>query len=253
MRDFNLQDGQVIGDVRTGGDSFVQSSAIPAIDGDLKSGGQPKQHDGIITGSVQEGLSPSPVTDICTPQQLASRILNSDQIQAFRDAANAFEEEVDFSDELLTLTGIVLVSDSLRLRGNVVLSGNVVFIVDGDVHFQGPGSLRSHPPGSTATIIVPEGNLYVQADGDVEIEGTLQVGTVDMDTDEVVGGSLHVQGGSRFSLKGSLLVASGSLHSQGNSTLGISHQKPVDPNLRIVEAEDSGQTFFITAWRQSQE
>ena len=85
----------------------------------------------------------------------------------------------------------------------------------------------------------------------MDVDGTLQVGTVDVETETVIGGNFHLQGGSHLGLRGSLLITSGQFHSQGGSTLGVDHQDPVDPNLRVVEENNAG-TFVITAWRQNQ-
>ena len=250
LRDFTLQDGQVLGDVDANRDIEVQSSAIPAIDGDIDAG-RKLTNSGIITGARNDYVSPGPVTNICPPDELAPLVFDSAHIQAFRDSATSVLETLEVENDGLTETGIVHVTSDLTLAGDVVLSGNVVFIVDGNVHLHGPGSLRSAPDGSTATIIVPTGDLHIQGGGDMDVDGTLQVGTVDIEAETVIGGNFHLQGGSHLGLRGSLLVTSGQFHSQGGSTLGVEHQDPVDPNLRVVEATNAG-TFIITAWRQNQ-
>ena len=69
----------------------------------------------------------------------------------------------------------------------------------------------------------------------------------------IVDGNVHLQGGSHLGLNGNLLVASGHFHSQGGSTMSVEHQEPVDPNLSVIEEENNGGAFIITAWRQSQD
>ncbi len=231
------------GNASANGNIDVSSSASTNIGGNATAGGN-ITGSGTISGTSTQSASPDPVTNLCQGSELASRAITSDIIQGFRDSAGTTisgDLEVT-SGTTITQTGIVHVTGNFELSGTATLSGNVIYIIDGNAEIAGPGSLRSSPPGSSVTFLVPTGNFDVKENGDFTIDGAVQVGTVNTDGTGISGGNITVETNSNLTINGSAIAVNGNTDNQDNSALTVNYQPPTDSNL----TKSSG--FTLKRW-----
>lgn len=240
------QNSRVLGNVFANGNADIRSNAAPAVGGDVIAGGS-VTGGGFVMGSVSHHVTPLPVQDACAPQELTKSIFTNEEIDKFRsDATTVVDKDLDLDNQTLSMSGIVVVKGNLHLTGQIDLSDNVVFIVDGNVHLHGPGKIRSNPPGATITILVPTSDVHVQAGGDLTMDGTIQIGSINQDGTGLSGGNLHVQGGSNLEVNGTVGVFNGDMHTQGGSTFTLNYTGPTDHSLGIRMESD----FRLLYWRE---
>ena len=256
-----IQNGNVyaMGDIKingsssiTGGNAFangdidVLSSANPNIGGNAKAGGVvsgPVGWENKVSGNVYEDVSPDPVTNQCSGNNLASITITSEDIQDFRDNPDTFKIDDNYTfNSADNYTGIVYITDDFKLKEDATFSGNVIFIVDGNVEIK--GSLTSSPPGSTVTFLVPTGKFEVKGGGTFTIDGTVIVGTVNQDGSGVTGGKIEVKNGSNLTVNGNLIAVNGNINASSGGALTINYQSPNDINLIAPN------NYTMTQWRQ---
>ena len=231
LGNINVDAGQILGgDVFANGNVNLNSSGSLNVDGNATAGGS-VVGPGTVTGTTNSGVSPDPVTDLCTGPQLGDTAIPAETIQDFRDNADTtISGTYVQSGGTITYTGVVHVTGNIDLTGNIELSGNVIFVVDGNADITGPGSIRSNPPGSTVTFLVPSSNLNIYGGGTMVIDGGVQVGTINEDGSNLQGGNVNVYDGSNLAVNGSVVDLNGNINSSG-STLTINYVAPVDENL----------------------
>ena len=223
LGNINVGAGQILGgDALANGNVNLNSSGSPNVDGNATAGGS-VVGSGAVTGTKTSGVSPDPVTDLCTGPQLGDNAIPAETIQDFRDNADTtISGTYVQSGGTITYTDVVHVTGNIDLTGNIELSGNVIFVVDGNADIMGPGSIRSNPPGSTVTFLVPSSNL--------NLYGGVQVGTINEDGSNLQGGNVNVYDGSDLAVNGSVVALNGNINSSGLA-LKINYVAPVDNNL----------------------
>ena len=253
-----IQNGNVyaMGDIKingsssiTGGNAFangdidVLSSASPNIGGNATTGtgGVVSDWDE-VSGNVYEGVSPDPVINLCSGTNLADIIITSEDIQNLRDnATTTINDDYKFNSAH-NYTGIVHITDNFKLKEDATFSGNVIFIVDGNVEIK--GSLTSSPPGSTVTFLVPNRNFKVKGGGTFTIDGTVIVGTVNQDGSGVTGGKIEVKDGSNLIVNGNVIAVNGDIDASSGGAFTINYQSPNDSNLIAPN------NYTMTQWRE---
>jgi hypothetical protein len=228
------------GNAFANGDIDVKSSASPNIGGNATAGGN-VSGSGTISGTTTQGI-PAPVINQCVGTNLADIIITSDIIQGFRDnATTTISGDYEFDDDD-NYTGIVHITGDFELEENATFSGNVIFIVDGNVDIT--GSLTSSPPGSSVTFLVPNGNFKVKGGGSFTIDGTLLVGTVDQDGSNITGGNIDVKDGSDLTVNGSVIAVNGNTDASSGGSFTVNYQAPSDSNLMKPNS------YTMALWRE---
>ena len=243
-----FDDGNIVGDVTANGSVELDSSYTPNIKGDVRAGGDIIERvSNAVDGSTTDQISSPPVTDLCDSSELVAIAITSEEIDALKSqATQVVSTSLSLDSEALTLNGIVHVLGNLELSGELTLSDNVVFIVDGNVSISGPGHIRSDPAGDRVTVLVPGGNVQIEGGGDFIIDGQLQVGQID-ESGSIGGGDVQVQD-SRLVVNGSLGILNGNLQLNGTSTLKLSWQDPDERKLLLRDSESVG--FILKHWRE---
>lgn len=218
------------GNAFANGNVDLTSSASPNIEGNATASGT-ISGSGTVTGTKTPNASPLPVTNLCFGTELAKIVVTSDVIQGFRDSADTTISGDYQPGSTITLTGIVHITGNFRLTGNVTYSANVIFIVDGNGEVVGPGSLRSNPPGSTATFFVPAGNFEVKGGGSVTLDGILHVGTVDQNGSGLSGGSIDVKDGADLTVNGMAIATNGNIDASAGGAFTVNYQPLTDGKL----------------------
>ncbi len=254
-----IQDGDVyvMGNINingissiTGGNAFangninVLSSVSPTIDGNATAGGVVSGSVGWedkVSGNVSDGVS-APVTNQCSGTNLSDITITSDVIQGFRDNATTTISGDYTFDSGHNYTGIVHITGNFELTGNETFSGNVIFIVDGNANIT--GSLNSNPPGSNITFLVPTGNFDVKGGGNFTIDGTLLVGTVDPDGNNITGGNISIVDGSNLTVNGNVIAINGNTDTSSGGAFTVNYQSPNDSNLMEPNS------YKMTQWRE---
>ncbi len=230
----------------TGGNAFangnidVQSSASPNIDGNATAAGV-VAGSGTVTGTITQGVSPDPVTNLCNGTDLADITITSEDIQDFRDNATTKITGNYTFNSADNFTGIVHITGNFDLTADSTFSGDVIFIVDGNAVIS--GSLTSSPAGSTVTFLVPTGNFEVEGGVNITIDGTLLVGTVNQDGSGISGGNIIVTEGSSFTVNGNAIAVNGNTDSSSGGTFIVIYQSPSDSNF--IQG-----TYTMTQWRE---
>ena len=230
----------ITGNAFANGDIKVQSSASPNIEGNATMAGV-LFGSGTVSGTTSQGVSPDPVINLCDPAYLAGITATSDVIQDFRvNADYTFGNyEYDTSDNF---TGIVHITGDFELTADSTYSDNVIFIIDGNVDIT--GSLTSNPPGSTATFLVPNGSFKVKGGGNVVIEGTVLVGTVDSDGSNPIGGSIDVTEDSNLTVNGRVIAVNGNTDAEDGGTFVVNYPSSDDSDLI------SQGSYAMLQWRE---
>jgi Tfp pilus assembly protein PilX len=236
----------ITGNAFANGNIDLESSASLNIDGNATAGGivsGPVGWENKVSGSVSDGVSPDPVIDQCSGNNLADIIITSEDIQDFRDNPDTFKITHNYTfNSAHNYTGIVHITGNFKLEENATFSGNVIFIVDGNVEIK--GSLTSSPPGSTVTFLVPTGNFKVKDGGTFTIDGTVLVGTVNQDGSGVTGGKIEVKNGSNLTVNGNVIAVNGDIDASSGGAFTINYQSPNDSNLIAPN------NYTMTQWRQ---
>ncbi|MEE9260420.1 MAG: pilus assembly PilX N-terminal domain-containing protein [Candidatus Scalindua sediminis] len=233
----------ITGNAFANGDIKVQSSASPNIEGNATMAGV-LFGSGTVSGTTSQGVSPDPVINLCDPAYLAGITVTSDVIQDFRvNADYTFANyEYDTSDNF---TGIVHISGDFELTANSTYSDDVIFIVDGNVDIT--GSLTKHvsaPAGSSVIFLVPTGNFKVKGGGNVVIEGTVLVGTVDSDGSNPIGGSVDVTEDSNLTINGRVIAVNGNTDAAFGGTFVVNYPSSDDNDLI------SSGSYAMMQWRE---
>ena len=253
LGNFILSDsGNVIGDIVANGNVELGSSYDPNVNGDVQAGGNVTADPVIgVSGTTQESVLPLPVADLCEAATLAEIAITSEEIAGLKSqAGQVFSGDLTLEDETVTLTGIVVVESNLYLVGDLILSDNVVFIVDGNIHLSAPGSIESDPIAKRITLIVTEGNLEITGGARFKIDGQLQVGRIAADGDDLNGGNIQLDDDSRLVVHGSVGVLNGNLQLSDSSTLGLIWSAPQEPTLLLRGDPGQSAGFTITRWRE---
>jgi hypothetical protein len=237
----------ITGNAFANGNIDVESSAILNIDGNATAGGTV---DGLVgweskvSGTVSNGVSPAPVINRCGGTNLADITITSEDIQTFRDNYDYtfVNYEYTTSDNF---TGIIYVSGDFELTTDSTYSDNVVIVVDGSVDIT--GSLTRHasaPVGSSVVFIVPNGDFKVKGGGNVVIDGTVLVGTVDSDGSNPIGGNVKVTEDSNLTVNGNVIAVNGDTDTGLGGTFVVNYQSQDDNDLI------SSGTYAMTQWRE---
>ncbi len=239
------KDGFEVETVFVNGNASLDSQFNPNIDGNLASGGS-VSGSGTVTGTTTANVSPAPVTDLCDPAQLPKTAIPAESIQDYRDNADStVNGNYIQSNGSIPYTGVAHVTGNLELSGNMTLTGNVIFIVDGNTKITGPGKIQSSPAGSTVTFLVPSGNFVVEGNGNFQLDGSVQVGTVNQDGTGLQGGNFELHDSIKLNVDGSVSVLNGNITSEAATTLEINQVPAVDSNL--MEATPD---FFLLRWQE---
>ncbi len=250
-----IQNGDVyaIGDIVIGGTSRItggnayangnidlESTWDPNIEGCARAEGFVSDWDKVSGNVCPPGESPL-VTDLCSGTDLARITITSEDIQNFRVNATTTISGAYTFDSGDNYTGTVHITGDFELEEDATFSGNVIFIVDGNVEIE--ASLTS--TGSSVTFIVPTGDFEVKGGGSFTINGTVLVGTIDSDGSNPTGGNIDIKDGSDLTVFGNIIVVFGNTDA---ATLGgyvkVNYQSTNDPNL-IVQG-----TYAMTQWRE---
>ena len=234
------------GDVFSNGNVNLNATLEPNVDGNVTAGGSvtnPVKASGTVTLNVGPGVVP----DYCTGTELAKLAVTAEELQDYRDNADSvISGNYNQSGGDITYTGVVHVTSNAVLNGNMTLTGNVIFVVDGNVEITSPGKIQSSPPGATVTFLVPYGNMKIQGEGDFFIDGNVQVGTVNEDETGIQGGNFQVLDEARVQVTGSVATVNGNLIALGETIFGIDYSPPIDPNL----GGGSAGAYTALQWRE---
>jgi hypothetical protein len=237
-------DSRIIGNALANGNIDLESSYSPNIDGNATAGGV-VSGSGTVSGDAYPGVS-TPVTNLCDADNLGGITITSEEIQNFRDSADYSISGNYEYDPIDPFTGIVHITGDFELTADSTYSDNVVFIVDGNVDIS--GSLTSDPPGASATFLVPNGTFEVKGGGDVEIYGTVLVGTVTVDEDgrviSVSGGDVKVKDDSNLTVYGRVIVVAGNTDAGLGGTFVVNYPSSDDSDLTKPG------TYAMLHWRE---
>jgi cytoskeletal protein CcmA (bactofilin family) len=240
----------ITGNAYANRDIKVQSSASPNIEGNATMAGV-LFGSGTVSGTTSQGVSPDPVINLCDAASLADITIISDEIQNFRvNADHTFGNyEYATSDNF---TGIIHITGDFELTTDSTYSDNVIFIVDGNVDIT--GSLTKHasaPAESSVIFLVPNGNFKVKGGGNVVIDGTIIVGTVDSDgnpildpDDNPIVGSVDVTEDSNLTVNGRVIVVNGNTDAGSGGTFVVNY-----PSSGADDLISSG-SYAMMQWRE---
>ncbi len=242
----------ITGNAFANGNIDVESDAILNIDGNATAGGVvtgPVGWESKVSGTVSNGASPDPVEDLCNGTDLAAITITSEEIQNFRDNYDYtfVNYEYTTSDNF---TGIIYISGDFELLTDSTYSDNVVIVVDGVVDIT--GSLTRHASasaGSSVVFIVPNGDFNVKGGGNVVIDGTVLVGTVDSDGSNPIGGNIDVTEDSNLTVNGNIIAVNTAI-GKGNTDAGtggtfvVNYQSQDDSDLTKPG------TYAMLHWRE---
>jgi hypothetical protein len=239
----------ITGNAYANGNIDLESSASPYnIDGDAKAKGSVSGDWDKVSGNVSDGVSPDPVTNLCDAAHLGGITITSEEIQDFRDEAFSSGTYIDGNYEYDTsdnFTGIVHITEDLEITADSTFSGNVIFIVDGNVDISGSLTTTN---GSYVNFLVPNGNFKVKGGGNIVIDGTVLVGTVTVDDEgkviSVSGGDVKVTEDSNLTVNGSVIAVAGNTDTGLGGTFVVNYQSSDDNDLI------SSGSYAMMQWRE---
>ncbi len=244
-------DVQATGDIVLGGDSNITGNAFANGNIDLQSTWDPNIEGfatagGVVSGSgtvsvtpPSENVSPAPVTNLCDAAYLPGITITSEEIQNFRDNPDYTFANYEYNTGD-NFTGIIHITGDFELIADSTYSGNVLFIVDGNVDIS--ANLISTNE-STAIFLVPNGNFKVKGGGYVTIDGTVLVGTVYPDGTKT-GGDVKVTEDSNLTVNGRVLVVNGNTDAGTGGTFVVNYQSYEDGDLTKPG------TYAMLHWRE---
>ena len=237
----------ITGNAYANGNIDLSSTASPNIDGNATAGGS--VNGTAVSGTISQGVTPAPVADLCNGNNMAGITITSEDIQNFRDNADYTFVNYEYTTAD-NFTGIIYVSGDFELLTDSTYSGNVVIVVDGSVDIT--GSLTKHasaPAGSSVVFIVPNGDFKVKGFGNVVIDGTVLVGTVDADGSNPIGGNIDVTENANLTVNGNVIAVNTAV-GKGNTDAGTGGIFTV--NYQSLDGNDliNPGTYAMTQWRE---
>jgi hypothetical protein len=221
--------GLIDGSLFVNGNAKIDSTTPPAITGDVSAGGKVSADGDVVGGDIHQKLKPEPVADQCEPAELQRNSIRMEEIDRLRgDAAVVIEQDVTYSNQSLALSGVVYVMGDLTIDGDLELTDDVLFIVDGNLTLRGGGLIASDPRGAQAVFLVPEGGVNVEHKGS-QIDGAIQLGAVN-ESGDLKGSDLELSASSNLTVRGSIAVLDGDIDLK--SRLLIEHTKIDLPDLK---------------------
>jgi hypothetical protein len=170
---------EVVGSAFANGNIDLNSAAAPNVTGDATAGGSSGGVGG-VGGTLTTGAAPVPVSDECTPDQIAAAAVTQEDIQGYRDNAGTSLGSVTLNaGDVFPYTGIVHISGNFKVNGDATFNGDVVIVADGNVSID--AALTSNPPGSKLLLLMESGNLQVKNGANVTIDGSIQLGAASQD------------------------------------------------------------------------
>ncbi len=237
----------------TGGSAFsngtidLESSASPyIIDGSAEAKGPVDGDWSKVSGTVSDFASPDPVENKCDVNILGGITLTEDVIQGFRNDPDTLTIVGNYEFESTdNLSGIVHITQDFELTVDSTFSANLILIVGRNVDIS--AKLES-TNGTMVTFLVPDGDFTVQGGGDVEIDGTLLVGTVVVDQYGIVtsksGGNIDVKDNSHLTVNGSVLAVNGNTDALLGGSFVVNYESTTDSNFIKPSS------YAMTQWRE---
>ncbi len=267
MEDSGIQliengDVRAVGDIVIGGTSYITGNAYANGRIDLESDAIPYN----IVGTATAGLAvdgtgdwvnkvsedifpnvspPDPVINLCDADLLGGKTITSDDIQKLRVKANDTFGNYEYmsADDL---SGIVHITGDFELTVDSTFSANLLLIVDGSVDIS---ARLTTDNGSYVLFLVPNGSFKVKGGGDVEIDGSVLVGTVTLNDEGKVisssGGDVKVTEGSNLTINGSVIVVNGDTDANLGGTFDVNYQAPPEDGTLTKQG-----SYAMFKWRE---
>jgi hypothetical protein len=222
------------------------SSPNPNIDLDANAGGtidNPSQVGGIAT----DLLSPGPVADFCDENtSLPSITITRDLFDDLKDKATQSYGNFLLAGNPTWTNQIIAIGGDFDLVGTVTFQGENVLIVDDNVTIDA-GAITTASSSDSVIILVETGNINLINGANVDIDGAVVVGTVDVCGGNLSGGSLTVDSSSVLEVDGSLIVVNGNdgngnIAAVGNGKIQVNYQPVTNSNILTS-------SYSLVEWR----